>query len=277
MPRWLPSSGDGINRPSGKDLPGANSNVSLAPTVATYQSSSGSDNDNDQYDESSTGLRQDEVDQDPEQWPTPEYYQQSGQTHVGDNGATGANGGEQDRYNYTSLESGSRTGSNASFAGGNFIENFSDDDAGEEEKQDKAKNSAGDERMSPLTAGFGDDGMRGEEGWLTRNVRIRLPSKGEMLIYGGFLLNVSTKGTIACFETLGAEYAMTRFGLTSAEVGQRCALIYVGIDMAMGAGRHTCSWCLTFRDLLFVGRAIVGPRLLLFNDSKHHDSTGLPN
>ncbi|CAM9520705.1 unnamed protein product [Ectocarpus sp. 6 AP-2014] len=30
---------------------------------------------------------------------------------------------------------------------------------------------------------------------------------------------MSTKGTIACFETLGAEYAMTHFGMTSAEAG----------------------------------------------------------
>lgn len=51
----------------------------------------------------------------------------------------------------------------------------------------------------------------------------RKPTHGEMLIYGGFLLNVTTKGTIACFETLGAEYAMTRFGLTSAEAGSTFA------------------------------------------------------
>lgn len=40
-----------------------------------------------------------------------------------------------------------------------------------------------------------------------------------MLIYCGFLLNVSTKGTIACFETLGAEYVMTRSDLTPAQAG----------------------------------------------------------
>lgn len=44
-----------------------------------------------------------------------------------------------------------------------------------------------------------------------------------MLIYGGFLLNMSTKGTIACFETLGAEYAMTHFDLTNAEAGSTFA------------------------------------------------------
>lgn len=51
----------------------------------------------------------------------------------------------------------------------------------------------------------------------------RMPSLPEMLIYGGFLLNMSTKGTIACFETLGAEYAMTHFGMTSAEAGSTFA------------------------------------------------------
>ncbi len=51
----------------------------------------------------------------------------------------------------------------------------------------------------------------------------RMPSLPDMLIYGGFLLNMSTKGTIACFETLGAEYAMTHFGMSSAEAGSTFA------------------------------------------------------
>lgn len=51
----------------------------------------------------------------------------------------------------------------------------------------------------------------------------RLPSVSDMLIYGGFLLNMSTKGTIACFETLGAEYANTHFDMTSAEAGSTFA------------------------------------------------------
>lgn len=51
----------------------------------------------------------------------------------------------------------------------------------------------------------------------------RMPSLPNMLIYGGFLLNMSTKGTIACFETLGAEYAMTHFDMTSAEAGSTFA------------------------------------------------------
>lgn len=58
----------------------------------------------------------------------------------------------------------------------------------------------------------------GDGGWLARKLRLRLPSRGDMLIYGGFLLNVSTKGTISCFETIGAAYAITTFSLTSAEV-----------------------------------------------------------
>ncbi|CAM9556073.1 unnamed protein product, partial [Ectocarpus sp. 8 AP-2014] len=59
----------------------------------------------------------------------------------------------------------------------------------------------------------------GEGGWLARKLRLRLPSRGDMLIYGGFLLNVSTKGTISCFETIGAAYAILNFSLTNAEAG----------------------------------------------------------
>ncbi|CBN79387.1 conserved unknown protein [Ectocarpus siliculosus] len=59
----------------------------------------------------------------------------------------------------------------------------------------------------------------GEGGWLARKLRLRLPSRGDMHIYGGFLLNVSTKGTISCFETIGAAYAITTFSLTNAEAG----------------------------------------------------------
>ncbi|CAM9412963.1 unnamed protein product, partial [Ectocarpus sp. 8 AP-2014] len=63
----------------------------------------------------------------------------------------------------------------------------------------------------------------GEGGWLARKLRLRLPSRGDMLIYGGFLLNVSTKGTISCFETIGAAYAIATFSLTSAEAGSMFA------------------------------------------------------
>lgn len=45
---------------------------------------------------------------------------------------------------------------------------------------------------------------RGGEGWLARNVHLHRPSKRDMLIYGGFIMNATTKGTISCFETLGA-------------------------------------------------------------------------
>lgn len=60
----------------------------------------------------------------------------------------------------------------------------------------------------------GEEELQREERWWCR-----APTASEVLIYGGFLLNMSTKGTIACFETLGAEYAMTHFGMTSAEAG----------------------------------------------------------
>ena len=63
-----------------------------------------------------------------------------------------------------------------------------------------------------------DEGLKGGGGggggW-----RCAMPSLPDMLIYGGFLLNMSTKGTIACFETLGAAYAMTHFSMTSANAG----------------------------------------------------------
>lgn len=63
-----------------------------------------------------------------------------------------------------------------------------------------------------------------------------MPSVSDMLIYGGFLLNMSTKGTIACFETLGAKYAMTNFDFTSAEAGSTFAtfgMIGVGSLLSM--------------------------------------------
>lgn len=63
-----------------------------------------------------------------------------------------------------------------------------------------------------------------------------MPSVPDMLIYGGFLLNMSTKGTIACFETLGAKYAMTNFDFTSAEAGSTFAtfgMVGVGSLLSM--------------------------------------------
>jgi hypothetical protein len=43
---------------------------------------------------------------------------------------------------------------------------------------------------------------------------VRPLTKFEVAIFGGFLLNVSTKGTIACYETLGANYAITGTALS---------------------------------------------------------------
>lgn len=72
-------------------------------------------------------------------------------------------------------------------------------------------------RGSSENGGHEEEGEgRGCRDWLCR---CSMPSLPNMLIYGGFLLNLSTKGTIACFETLGAEYAMTHFGMSSAEAG----------------------------------------------------------
>lgn len=48
-------------------------------------------------------------------------------------------------------------------------------------------------------------------------------NKESVLLFGGFLLTIVTKGTIACFETLGAEYATRRFGMASAEAGSTFA------------------------------------------------------
>lgn len=73
--------------------------------------------------------------------------------------------------------------------------------------------SSEDGRGGGEAAGEGGHGA-GWRGWCCS-----MPSLPDMLIYGGFLLNMSTKGTIACFETLGAEYAMTHFSMTSAEAG----------------------------------------------------------
>lgn len=76
-----------------------------------------------------------------------------------------------------------------------------------------------------------------------------LPSLNEMLIYGCFMLNVSTKGTIACFETLGASYSMTRFGLTSAEAGSTFATFgAIGVASLLSM-RMLCRY---FNDLQLV-------------------------
>lgn len=98
--------------------------------------------------------------------------------------------------------------------------------------------------------GGGEEGRMdegGEEPVAAAGAWCRMPSVPEMLIYGGFLLNMSTKGTIACFETLGAEYAMTHFGMTSAEAGSTFATFgMIGVvSVFFCRGR--------FREVLAVG------------------------
>ncbi len=174
--------------PSAKDLPGAPSGVSLVPTVATEAGSSDDgdgDGDGDSGDDSRSVVGQ--------------YVEISSDgdgdirrstTSVGSGSGAGEDGAVED------LEGGYQAGAGAAGSA-----------AGEGEEKDRGEEAA-------LFEGGA------EEGWLARNLRLRLPSRGDMLIYGGFLLNISTKGTISCFETIGAEYAMTNFSLTSAEVGQ---------------------------------------------------------
>ena len=44
-------------------------------------------------------------------------------------------------------------------------------------------------------------------------------SKVDFIITGGFLLNIATKGSIACFETLGVQFGISHFNFTSADAG----------------------------------------------------------
>lgn len=76
------------------------------------------------------------------------------------------------------------------------------------------RNGSGSNRYGGLPTEGRGEGQHREE---------PVPSFPGMLIYGGFLLIMSTRGTMACFETLGAEYAMTHFGMTSAEAGSTFA------------------------------------------------------
>lgn len=95
-----------------------------------------------------------------------------------------------------------------------------------------------------------------------------------MLIYGGFLLNMSTKGTIACFETLGAEYAMTHFSLTSAEAGSVFATFgSIGV-MSLLSMRILCRY---FNDVKIVlgGLSVMIVACLVFVTSPH-GARGLP-
>lgn len=104
--------------------------------------------------------------------------------------------------------------------------------------------------------------------------KIRLPSTNDMLIYGGFLLNMSTKGTIACFETLGAEYAMTHFNLTSAEAGSVFATFGTIGVVSLLSMRILCRY---FNDVQIVlgGMSVMIVACLVFVTSPH-GTRGLP-
>lgn len=212
-------------------MSGVNSDVSLVPTVATELDS----DDGVSADESPhlEGRRQDN-------WPAAEYYPR-------DNG--GGQGGQRGR-SVEDEEDGGDGGCGGGGGGavvGQYVEISSDDDSfGSGNLSGSGSGAKAFEDVErgyqASTAAVGAVGIHGrtgpgkevdasegegallaeEEGgsWLARKLRLRLPSKGDMLIYGGFLLNVSTKGTISCFETIGAQYAMTNFSLSSAEVRQ---------------------------------------------------------
>lgn len=113
-------------------------------------------------------------------------------------------------------------------------------------------------------------GASAHRGWCG----VRLPSLPDMLIYGGFLLNMSTKGTIACFETLGAEYAMTHFKMTSAEAGSTFATFgSIGV-VSLLSMRLLCRY---YNDVQIVlgGMAVMIGACLLFVPAPA-GATGLP-
>lgn len=113
------------------------------------------------------------------------------------------------------------------------------------------------------------EGVPGE-GWCN----FRPPSLPDMLIYGGFLLNMSTKGTIACFETLGAEYAMTHFDMTSAEAGSTFATFGSLGVVSLLSMRLLCRY---YNDVKIVlgGMAVMIVACLMFVPSPEGRS-GLP-
>lgn len=76
-------------------------------------------------------------------------------------------------------------------------------------------------------------------GRVVQNLRKKFNMSGlvKHLLLGAFMLGVATQGTISCFETLGAEYAMTKFDLTSAEAGSifaTCGAVGVLVVFATG-------------------------------------------
>ncbi|CAM9152934.1 unnamed protein product [Scytosiphon promiscuus] len=240
--------------PSAKDLSGAASGVSLVPTLSTDLGSEDSDDDT-----CSTGPR--------DQWPRAEYLPGNG---VSGGGGEGRGAGSGD----SPLTAGKRKASNLSVVG-QYVEISSDgnrscdDDEGDDIKTTDLEGgyqmgSSGASAEAARGAGMylsvnsleegGRDGTveeirEGAGGWLVRKLGLRLPSKGDMLIYGGFLLNVTTKGTISCFETIGAEYAMTRFSLTSAEAGSLFATCGAIGVVALLSMRLLCRY---FNDIQLV-------------------------
>eukprot|EP00752_Nemacystus_decipiens_P015766 g14076.t1 len=226
--------------PSVKDLPGVASGVSLVPTVATELDS----NDCGSGDDVSINESSEQVGRLPgDQWPAAEYYQgdfdggngrgcrsvdvdEDEEGRRGDRGV-GADGGsrsvvgqyveissdeEIDRGTIGCVSGGGGDGRTLEDVEGGYLEGTvstgREEIGGENEPEEELREGEG------SLLGKGKGGRR-----LARKLRLRLPSKGDLLIYGGFLLNVSTKGTISCFETIGAQYAMTNFSLSSAEAG----------------------------------------------------------
>ncbi|CAM9773448.1 unnamed protein product, partial [Choristocarpus tenellus] len=102
----------------------------------------------------------------------------------------------------------------------------------------------------------------------------QLPTTMDMLIFGGFLLNMSTKGTIACYETLGAEYSMTHFDLTSSEAGVIFATFGSMGVVALLSMRLLCKY---FNDVQIVvgGMMVMIAGCALFLPSPH-GAEGLP-
>eukprot|EP00903_Cladosiphon_okamuranus_P018701 g17214.t1 len=228
---------DGIRRQSAKkassakELSGVASGVSLVPTVAT---------DLDSDDGRGDGVFADEGSQQkgPIQggWPAVEYVPR--EAGGGSGSARGGRSVDEDED-----EDG---GSGSRAVVGQFVEISSDEEV--DHGAIGHANGSGRKTLEDVEGGFqksaavvGPGGtMVGEKLWAeeeakegqeallaegeggsrpARKLWLRLPSKGDMLIYGGFLLNVSTKGTISCFETIGAQYAMAYFSLSSAEAG----------------------------------------------------------
>jgi hypothetical protein len=64
----------------------------------------------------------------------------------------------------------------------------------------------------------------------------------ELVMIGGLLLNIALKGSIACFETLGAEYAMVRYNLNSVQTGYTFACFGACGVVALMSFRILCHY-----------------------------------